>query len=85
VVLGTAQNLTWYLAAWLLIGGGMGAGLYDAAFATLGSIYARESRSAITSVTLFGGFASTVCGRSVVSLPHTWGGGALVSATQCSI
>jgi predicted MFS family arabinose efflux permease len=26
-----------------------------------GSIYARDSRSAITSVTLFGGFASTVC------------------------
>jgi predicted MFS family arabinose efflux permease len=39
----------------------MGAGLYDAAFSTLGSIYGRDSRSAITSVTLFGGFASTVC------------------------
>ena len=61
VALGTGQNFTWYLAAWLLIGGGMGAGLYDAAFATLGSIYASESRRAITSVTLFGGFASTVC------------------------
>jgi MFS family permease len=61
VALETAENLTWYLVAWLLIGGGMGAGLYDAAFATLGSIYARESRSAIASITLFGGFASTVC------------------------
>jgi MFS family permease len=61
VLLGAAQNFAWYLAAWLFIGGGMGAGLYDAAFSTLGSIYGRESRSAITSVTLFGGFASTVC------------------------
>ena len=39
----------------------MGAGLYDAAFSTLGSIYGKDARSAITWVTLFGGFASTVC------------------------
>jgi hypothetical protein len=39
----------------------MGAGLYDAAFSTLGSIYGSNARGAITGVTLFGGFASTVC------------------------
>jgi hypothetical protein len=39
----------------------MGAGLYDAAFSTLGNIYGSNARGAITSVTLFGGFASTVC------------------------
>lgn len=61
VLLGAAQNFAWYLASWFFVGGGMGAGLYDAAFSTLGSIYGKESRSAITSVTLFGGFASTVC------------------------
>ncbi|MDP2409527.1 MAG: MFS transporter [Pseudolabrys sp.] len=61
LLLGTAQNYVWYLAAWLVIGAGMGAGLYDAAFATLGSIYGRDARNAIASVTLFGGFASTVC------------------------
>src|SRR5258708_3129583 len=61
VLLGAAQNFAWYLMSWICIGGGMGAGLYDAAFSTLGSIYGRESRSAITSVALFGGFASTVC------------------------
>ncbi len=61
LLLGTAQNYVWYLAAWVVIGGGMGAGLYDAAFATLGSIYGRDARNAIASVTLFGGFASTVC------------------------
>jgi MFS family permease len=60
-LLGTAQNFAWYLVAWIFIGAGMGAGLYDAAFSTLGSIYGRNSRGAIASVTLFGGFASTVC------------------------
>ena len=61
LLLGTAQGFAWYIAAWVIIGGGMGAGLYDAAFATAGSIYGKESRNPIASVTLFGGFASTVC------------------------
>lgn len=61
LLLGAAQNLLWYLCAWLVIGTGMGAGLYDAAFATLGSIYGKDARAAITSLTLLGGFASTVC------------------------
>ena len=61
LLIGLAQSFAWYLAAWLLIGAGMGAGLYDAAFSTLGSIYGKDSRGAITWVTLFGGFASTVC------------------------
>lgn len=50
-----------YLAAWVVIGLGMGAGLYDPAFATLGRHYGPEARTMITAVTLFGGFASTVC------------------------
>src|SRR6202007_1764111 len=50
-----------FLAAWLVIGLGMGAGLYDPAFATLGRLYGESGRSAITTLTLFGGFASTVC------------------------
>ena len=39
----------------------MGAGLYDPAFATLGRLYGHAGRSSITTLTLFGGFASTVC------------------------
>jgi hypothetical protein len=39
----------------------MSASLYDAAFSTLGRIYGSQSRTAITALTLFGGFASTVC------------------------
>ncbi|MER8984225.1 MFS transporter [Mesorhizobium sp. M0843] len=59
--LAAAPNLAVYIAAWLVIGLGMGAGLYDAAFATLGRLYGHSARSAITTLSLFGGFASTVC------------------------
>jgi MFS family permease len=61
LLLAAAQNLLWYLCAWAIIGVGMSASLYDAAFATLGSIYGKEARGAITSLTLLGGFASTAC------------------------
>ena len=61
LLLGTSPSITWYLAAWLLVGAGMGAGLTDAAFSTLGSIYGESARGAITSLTLFAGFASTIC------------------------
>ena len=59
--LALAHSLPAFLIAWSLIGIGMGAGLYDPAFATLGRLYGHEGRSAITALTLFGGFASTVC------------------------
>ena len=59
--LATAPTLPLYVAAWLIIGLGMGAGLYDAAFGTLGRLYGRDARAAITTLTLFGGFASTAC------------------------
>jgi MFS family permease len=59
--LALAHSLPAFLIAWLLVGLGMGAGLYDPAFATLGRLYGQGGRSAITTLTLFGGFASTVC------------------------
>lgn len=60
LTLAVAPNRAVYGAAWVLLGLGMGAGLYDAAFATLGRYFGRAARPAITAVTLFGGFASTV-------------------------
>jgi hypothetical protein len=48
-------------ASWLVIGAGMGAGLYEAAFSTLAGIYGQEARRSITGITLIAGFASTVC------------------------
>jgi hypothetical protein len=59
--LALAPVLPVYLAGWLLLGLGMGCGLYDPAFATLGRLYGAEARPAITTLTLWGGFASTVC------------------------
>jgi predicted MFS family arabinose efflux permease len=56
-----APNLAIFMIAWLVIGLGMGAGLYDPAFSTVGRLYGENARSAITQITLFGGFASTVC------------------------
>ena len=47
-------------SAWLLLGIGMGFGLYDAAFGALGRIYGSDARSSITGITLIAGFASTV-------------------------
>lgn len=61
VVLGLARSVPVYFAAWAIMGFGMAACLYDAAFSTLGRIYGREARGAITALTLWGGFASTVC------------------------
>ena len=58
---GLAPALPFYLAAWVLIGIGMGTGLYDAVFAALGRMYGSEARGPITNLTLFGGFASTIC------------------------
>ena len=48
------------LLAWLVMGIGMGSGLYEAAFAALVRLYGRESRTSITGITLIAGFASTV-------------------------
>jgi len=56
-----ASTTVWVMsAAWLLLGIGMGLGLYDAAFGALGRIYGSHARASITGITLFAGFASTV-------------------------
>ncbi|MDN3570030.1 MFS transporter [Methylobacterium longum] len=60
-ILGLAPSLPVFLAGWVLLGFGMGCGLYDPAYATLGRLYGANARSAITHLTLLGGFASTVC------------------------
>lgn len=59
-VLGLAREPIVLTLGWLLLGVGMGFGLYDAAFATLAGLYGRDARGSITGVTLIAGFASTV-------------------------
>ena len=79
---GLAQTLPVFIAAWVVIGAGMGAGLYDPAFSALGRIYGEAARPAITQVTLFGGFASTVCWPLTAILAETlgWRGACLTYA-----
>src|SRR3984893_4340531 len=60
VLLGLTTSIPLLVAAWLLLGIGMGYGLYDAAFAALGRIYGHAARGSITGITLIAGFASTV-------------------------
>jgi MFS family permease len=59
-LLGFTHSIPMLMAAWLLLGIGMGYGLYDAAFGALGRIYGEGARGAITGITLIAGFASTV-------------------------
>jgi predicted MFS family arabinose efflux permease len=59
-LLGLSYSVPVMVVAWLLLGVGMGAGLYDAAFAALGRIHGEAARRSITGITLIAGFASTV-------------------------
>jgi predicted MFS family arabinose efflux permease len=59
-VLAAAQSPATLWSAWLVLGVGMGIGLYDTAFAALGRIYGLQARASITGITLLAGFASTV-------------------------
>ena len=55
-----AQSAAAYFAVWMVLGVAMAASLYDPAFATLGRIFGSGARAPITTLTLAGGFASTV-------------------------
>jgi predicted MFS family arabinose efflux permease len=60
VALASAQGAAGLFAAWIILGVGMGSGLYEAAFAALVRLYGRGSRDSITGITLVAGFASTI-------------------------
>jgi len=60
LLLSVTHGVALLIAAWLLLGVGMGMGLYEAAFATLARIYGTNARRTITGITLIAGFASTV-------------------------
>ncbi len=59
-IMALAPNIIVFVAAWVIMGLGMAAGLYDPAFSTLGRMYGHGARQLITTLTLFGGFASTL-------------------------
>jgi predicted MFS family arabinose efflux permease len=49
-----------YVGAWTVLGVAMGLTLYEAAFATINRRFAESGRRAISNLTLFAGFASTI-------------------------
>lgn len=59
-MLALAQGPVSLFAGWIVLGLGMGAGLYEAAFATLVRLQGQHARGAITGITLLAGLASTV-------------------------
>lgn len=61
LALSAAPSLPLYFAAWVVLGCGMAASLYEAAFSTLGALFGDRTRPAITTLTLLGGLASTIC------------------------
>ena len=71
--LGLAQGPVGMMLAWALLGVAMAAGLYEAAFAALVHLYGKDARGAITGITLFAGFASTVGWPLSAWLELEWG------------
>lgn len=60
VILSQVQGPITYLAAWAFLGVGMRMTLYDAAFPSLVQVMPSQGRRAISYLTLYGGFASSV-------------------------
>ncbi len=60
LLLSQATHTGHVFLAWAVMGLAMGSGLYEAAFATVVRLYGQDARRAITGITLFAGFASTV-------------------------
>jgi hypothetical protein len=60
IALSLVRTESAYLGVWVLLGFGMRLSLYDAAFAALVQVVPSRGRTAISYLTLFGAFASTV-------------------------
>ncbi len=73
LVLSLAHHPAVLVAGWLVAGAAMAACLYDPAFATLGQHTGERYRRAVTALTLFGGFASTVFWPLSHLLMEAWG------------
>ncbi len=71
--LAMAQGPWGLFAAWVLLGVGMGSGLYEAAFAALVHLHGKNARNSITGITLIAGFASTVGWPLSMWMESQWG------------
>ncbi len=84
-LMGFSHHLPVFLLAWVIIGIGMAMGLYDALFATLGTRYGGQARSAITGITLISGFCTSVVWPATALLIHwlNWRGACFAIAPRC--
>lgn len=60
ILLSRAEGALSYFIAWTILGVAMAGVLYEAAFASITYLFGAGSRRTISTLTLFGGFASTV-------------------------
>jgi MFS family permease len=81
--LALAQGPVAMMLAWAVLGVAMAAGLYEAAFAALVHLYGKDARGAITGITLFAGFASTVGWPLSAWLELEWGWRAACMVWAC--
>ena len=72
-MLATAAHAVPLVLGWLVAGAAMAACLYEPAFATLSQHTGLQYRRAVTAITLFGGFASTVFWPLSHVLMEAWG------------
>jgi MFS family permease len=73
IALAASANAGMLLFGWLLAGAAMAFCLYDPAFATLSQHTGARYRQAVTVLTLFGGFASTVFWLTSYMFMEAWG------------
>lgn len=73
VLLGSSSGVASFYFGWTLIGIAMALTLYEAAFATINRKHETGSRQAISTLTLFGGFASTLFWPLTAMLETTLG------------
>ncbi|MFD0938081.1 MFS transporter [Methylobacterium trifolii] len=61
VLLAFSTSLPVFLLAWVVMGLGMAASLYDPLFAAIGQAYGASARGAMTQIAIASGFAISVC------------------------
>ena len=82
VLLGLTYSIPVLILAWLLLGVGMGFGLYDAAFAALGRIYGDAARRSI--IRPMPGPIAAVSSRDAEKAPNTQARGTFAAAAMSS-
>ncbi|OMP76655.1 hypothetical protein BW716_24020 [[Flexibacter] sp. ATCC 35208] len=73
IMIGSAQSYLLFVLGWGVIGVGMGMGLYDALFASLGKLYGSKAKKVIVWVTLIASLAPSISWPFTSFLLHELG------------